>query len=241
MLSRGVSATRRVLALPTLGAALTLIAFGVVRGGSDPGPASGERLVVAIDPPADAAAVAMAEHVLRTRIEDPTVIPAGDRIVVELGESDPEIVRMTIELIERTAKLEVRAADRREVAISASAIVAARIDDGGVAIELADPAPLARFRQGSPIEVALDGKIQFTGAIDRIAGGELHVPVRAEDARHLVDLIEAGAVHPLHVVSRTPFTRATGFVPRAWPFLAAGAVLLIVVALLWRRPRVTRP
>ena len=53
----------------------------------------------------------------------------------------------------------------------------------------------------------------------------------------LRSLLVAGAAHAMHVLRREPFTRATGFVPRAWPFLAAGAVLLAAAALAGRKKR----
>ena len=46
----------------------------------------------------------------------------------------------------------------------------------------------------------------------------------------------------LGVTAQTQFSRATGFLPRAWPFLAIGGALMIVAALLWwsgRPKRVT--
>jgi hypothetical protein len=54
------------------------------------------------------------------------------------------------------------------------------------------------------------------------------------DAIELVSVVEAGAIGPLRIQRQEPFSRATGFLPRAWPFLAIGAVLLIVAALLSR-------
>jgi hypothetical protein len=50
----------------------------------------------------------------------------------------------------------------------------------------------------------------------------------------LLERTKAG-VPAMRVVSRTAFTRATGFFPRAWPFLAAGLVLLVVAGIVWRR------
>jgi hypothetical protein len=49
-----------------------------------------------------------------------------------------------------------------------------------------------------------------------------------------IQLGDSGHCH-MHIASEGTFTRATGFVPRAWPFVAAAAVLLAVGALLWRR------
>jgi len=161
---------------------------------------------------------------------------------VELGDEAPEIVRMTAEILERTASLEVRAADSDEIVLAGRAITRAQVESGGVSLDVSDAARLARVTPGTAIKIVFAGKERFTGAIDRVAGSALHIPTTgaSEDeaigkALDLVAMIEAGAVHPLHVVERTPFTRATGFLPRAWPFFIAGAVLLVVAGLMWRR------
>lgn len=139
---------RRLATIPIIGAALGLLAFGVVRGASDPGPGRGTRLAVAVDPPLDTDARQLAERVIRERIElkgaESRIVGTNDGFIVEVAEDDPEII--------------------------AAQVVA----------------------------------------------------------------IEAGAVHPMHVVRRDPFTRATGFWPRSAPFLAIAAVLLLVAAFVWR-------
>src|SRR5450432_3338798 len=90
--------------------------FGVVRGLSSTGPAHGTRMVVAIAPPVNAEVVAMAEHVVASRldekgVEKTRVTAASDMLVVEVGTTDEQIVDDEIALLERTAKLEVHVVD----------------------------------------------------------------------------------------------------------------------------------
>src|SRR4051812_16243813 len=86
----------RFVAIPLLGVGLTLGAFGVIRGAANPGPAKGVRLVLAIAPPVSEDVRAMAAHVVRERVEergmDTRVVEAGDGLVVELGDSDAQII-----------------------------------------------------------------------------------------------------------------------------------------------------
>src|SRR6267378_3841722 len=93
---------RRLLALTVLALALGTAVFGVVRGLSQTGPASGVRLVVAIAPPVDDAAREIAEHVVKTRAGMPgldyRVVPAGDGLIVELGTAHPVHVTSGAEL-----------------------------------------------------------------------------------------------------------------------------------------------
>jgi hypothetical protein len=55
------------------------------------------------------------------------------------------------------------------------------------------------------------------------------------DAIDLRAVLEAGAAHQLSVIASTPFTRATEFLPRAWPFLALALASLAGAWLVWRR------
>jgi hypothetical protein len=142
---------RRIAAIPLAAAAIAVVAIGVVRGVLPAGPAQGERLVVALDPPVDTAMRTKAEEAARDRLDDRgrelRIVSNGDRFIIEIGETDRESLDIMVGLLER------------------------------------------RHEQ-----------------------------------------------HPaMHVVSRTPFTRATGFLPRAWPFLVAGVVLLLVAGIAWRR------
>lgn len=229
--------TRRLVALPLVGVAVTLIAFGVVRGVISTGPSHGKRLIVAIEPPVDDAARTMAAHVARARLDDKEmplhIVPAGDRLVVEVGSDDAHIVNEMAQLLERTGKLEVRAGD---TSFDGRAIRRAEVLGDGVAIEVDDAGRLAKVAPGTPIEFVLDGTVRMGALPDRVLSTELHVrPNAGATSTQLVDLIEAGAVHPLHVRSQEAFSRATGFVPRAWPFFAIAGVLLVVVAILIRR------
>jgi hypothetical protein len=221
-----------------------LAGFGILRGLSDSGPASGVRVVVSIDPPLDAPAVEMAEQVTRDRVEEKgvetRVIPAGDHLIVEFGDADREIVREMIALIERTGALEIRAGG--VAVLDPRAIARAYIDETGVVIVARDAAALAKIHEGDQLTFVFEGKTRRTAPVDHIAGNELHVQAgglgsSGSDeafviADHLLSVIQAGAVHPLHVTQQEPFTRAAGFFPRAWPFVVPGLVLIVLAVLL---------
>ena len=101
----------RFAAIPLLGVGLTLGAFGVIRGVMNPGPAAGQRIVLAIAPPVSEDARAMAVDVVKDRVEEKgtetRVVPAGDRIVVELGTTDAASAGEITALLQRTAKVEL--------------------------------------------------------------------------------------------------------------------------------------
>jgi hypothetical protein len=88
-----------------------------------------------------------------------------------------------------------------------------------------------RLPAGGSVALVVDGVVHAIGAV---TGTTLHVvtndPVEVLD---LVSLIDAGTVHPLHVMKREPFSRATGFLPRAWAFLVIGALFGIAGAVVW--------
>ncbi len=75
----------------------------------------------------------------------------------------------------------------------------------------------------------------------RVIGGHdgLVVELATQDPKAVAEataqLETDGPYHHMHVDRAVAFTRATGFVPRAWPFFAAAAVMLAGAALLWRR------
>src|SRR3569623_1532201 len=98
-------------AIPLLGVGLTLAGFGVIRGAMDAGPGAGTRLVLGIAPPVDEDVREMAVHIAKARVEEKgaetRVVPAGDRIVVELDTTDPELVKDTSDLLGRTARVEL--------------------------------------------------------------------------------------------------------------------------------------
>lgn len=233
---------RQVSAIAVLGTALTLFAFGVVRGTMATGPAHGTRLIVSIDPPLDRDALELAEHVVRERVgTDPRVVASGGRVIVEVAADDPKTVDLIAALLERPAKLELYASSSAGslepgVVLDGRSIRRAAVALGGVAIEVRDAAALANLRAGQAVAFVLDGRAGFVGTPDRIVGVELHVPIAdTAKARELVTMIEAGAAHPAHVVHREAFARATGFWPRARTFLALALALLGVAALLWWR------
>jgi hypothetical protein len=240
-----MSTTRRLAAIPVIGVALGLCAFGVIRGATNAGPAHGVRLIVAIEPPVDDAARTMAAHVAQERLDEKglevRVVPAGNTLVAEVGTDDPAVVTNLRELLERTANLEVRPVNSTDVVLDGRAIERAEVLAGGVAIEVRSPDQLARVTPGVPIEFVLDGHIRMTAAPDRVIGRELHVPVSGNDvdatraALEFVAAIEAGAVRPMHVRSHEMFQRATGFWPRAWPFFAVAAVFSLAALVLLRR------
>jgi hypothetical protein len=331
-----VSEVRRLVGAVIAVMGLGTGVFGVVRGLSSTGPAHGVRMVVAIGPPVDAAVIAMAEHVAKTRLEETgvetRVNAAGEMLVVEVGETDEQIVDLEVALLERTAKLEVHVVDganpwlgriaavaatdpaareagirvdggvlvakdrttqlsvadadaigcagrvedgkrrcvqrgadvlvtyvsglevpptdrlvaygpteggwrpyvlERDVVLDGSAIRRAEVFAGGVAIEADAP----RVKPNLTLAFVLDGKVHGVATADIAAPPKLHVLTSGANeaaafraAHDLVDVIEAGAAHPLHVTHRMAFERATGFVPRAWPFFAVGGVLLLVGA-----------
>ncbi len=347
--------TPRIVALFLVALGLGLVAFGVIRGVRPAGPAHGVRLVFDIEPPVDDAAREIAQHIVDARIGEKwlelRVVPAGDQLVVEVGEDDPGFLHELVTLLERTATLELHTVDDaaslwsaavvafvgvdRDAAAAAgvrvegtnlvaddrwselsiaeakaigctglvqegkrrcmrrggellAAYVAtavsrdpslgmfegrilaygrigetatwrayvldptvrldgrsvrrAEVASGGVAIEVDKP---VESLKGVTLAFVFDGAVKLVATPDRVTGLQLHVPTPGptEDAAFktaldLVAILEAAAVHPLHVRGQDTFSRATGFFPRAWPFFAAALVLVIIAAVLWRR-RVT--
>ena len=236
---------RFILALFVGVMGLGLVAFGILRGASKSGPGEGFRLTVAIEPPLDPATVMIAEHAMRDRVEEKgaetRVIPAGDHLIIELGETDPMVIHEFAALIERREPLEIRAGD--VPVLVPSAIAAVQADLTGVAITVRDPSALAEIPQGTELSFVYAGKLRYTAPADHVAGNGLHVRAGgletdegARIADDLVAIVYAGAMHPLHVTHEEPFTRATGALPRAWPFAVPGLVLL-AFALLLRVPR----
>ncbi len=127
----------------------------------------------------------------------------------------------------------------RKVLLDGRAIRSAKTAYDHVVIEADQPVGTLL---GVRIAVVFEGVVRFVSTPDQVTGTQLHVPTpgRTEDetfifATELASMAEAGAVHPLQVRSHDTFSRATGFMPRAWPFLAAALVLLMVAAILWRR------
>lgn len=130
-----------------------------------------------------------------------------------------------------------------KVLLEGRAIHDAHLADHGVDLELAEPKIVAA--PGTALAFLLGGKVDAVATVHASSPGQLQLRTSGRDAdaavvaMNLLSVVRAGAVHPLHVIRREPFTRATGFVPRAWPFLAIGAVLLIAAVLvLLRRRRV---
>jgi hypothetical protein len=348
----------RFVAVPLLGVGLTLGAFGVIRGVTNPGPGAGERIVLAIAPPLDDDARDMAVHIAKDRVEEKgaetRVVAAGDQLVVELGETDPTMISETTALLTRTAKVELHvvmpndswpaadyvatddhakqlgihvadgallAEDRESdlpiaeadaigchgreedgkrhcivrgdrilstylAAIPALAVPRGRIlaygpaeairarawrtyllddlvlvtgpeilrvelGDGGVIIDLAAEAArrvvaTASTRPGAAIATVLDGTVKMLAPLPAdTREPTLHLRTTAvagkldetafRDAIELRSILEAGAAHKLNVIASTPFTRATGFFPRAWPFLLLALVSLVAGWFVWRR------
>jgi hypothetical protein len=96
-----VSDTRKLVALFIAVMAFGFVVFGIVRGASSAGPASGTRLIVTIAPPVDADAVARCQEVAKARLPTARVVPSGERLVVEVPAQDKAAVS------EATAKLEM--------------------------------------------------------------------------------------------------------------------------------------
>ena len=129
----------------------------------------------------------------------------------------------------------------RDVLVDGHAIRRAEVASGGVAIDVTDA---SRVKANAPIAFVLDGRVHGVVTPDQVGATQIHVvtPGDTEDAAiaaalELVDVVEAGAAHPLHVESRDSFTRATGFLPRAWPFFAVFGVMVLVAGVIGRRTR----
>lgn len=237
---------RRLVALPVLATALTLIVFGVVRGVTNTGPAQGTRLSVKLEPPVDDAAVEMAIRTVHDRIDEKggssRVIRGSQGLVVEVGEQDPELVRLLVALVERRAKVELRVGETPFLDGNAIRTVE-MVGPDLVMIGAARPEMLAAATAGATIAIVLDGQLKQTATVARVNGAmlELRIAGATQDATiaaglELVSVIQAGAARPMQVTNRTPFTRATGFWPRGLPFFGVGAVLVIVgLVLLWPR------
>lgn len=203
-----------------------IAAFGVVRGLSSTGPAQGIRHIITLAQPGD---VALAQQALRDRLgPEARVLATGDGLVAETAED-------ATALIERVAHVELRDAEHPDVSLDGHALTRITADDQGVTIEAAAPLP---FHVHSEVTFALDGKIHLAATPDHVDGATMHVPMASmRQSDDLRAMLVAGAAPPLHVASKQPFTRPTGFFPRAWPFLAIGAVLLAVGAVLALRKR----
>jgi hypothetical protein len=235
-----MSDTRRLVALVFALIGLGVAVFGVVRGLSKTGPAEGIRMTISIDPPIDADAVAVAKHVVTDRVDEKgletRVMPAGDKLVVELGGADAETAVAIRALLERTAKVDILDATTQQLVLEGKRVRGAEVSRGGVAIEVPDA---RAFKPGQSLAFVFEGKVRATHAVDAATATNVHVTIGTNDAdfiaaNELVGMLHAGAVHPLHVTKVDTFTRATGFLPRAWLFLAIGGVLVLagtVVAL----------
>lgn len=325
-----MSDARRLVALIVAVIGLGIAVFGVVRGISKTGPAQGVRLTIAIEPPVDAPALAMAQEVVKDRIDEKglesRVAPAGDKIILEAS-GDPEMIARTIEMLERTAALQIHAVDpvhpwlartaairdpalrveggvlvaddrrvdlpiaeaealgctgadrdgvrscfvpghvalakalapldvppdrlvaygftedgrtwrpyvlERPVLLEGRAIRRAEAAVDGVAIDATDT---SRIQMNAVLAFVLDGRVKQIRTVDRVTPASFHVRTAAttagtRDALELVSVINAGAVRPLKVTKQEPFTRTTGFLPRAWLFLAIGGFLLLAGTLL---------
>ena len=201
--------------------------FGIVLGLSASGPARGIRHIVTIDPPANAL---VGQQTLVERLgSDSRVAPAGDRLVVE---SPIDVTA----LIERTGHVELRDAEHQETVVDARTLKRIDADDHGVTIEGSAPLP---FHVHSEVTFVLDGQIKLAATPDKVDGATMHVPMASlAQAQDLRAMLLAGAATGMHVASREPFSRAVGFWPRAWLFLAiAAACELVAAALLFVKRR----
>lgn len=103
-----MSDTRRLVALIIAVTAFGVLVFGVARGVSASGPASGTRLIVSVAPPRDDAAIAQCVEVARTQMgSSGRVIGGADGLVVEIATQDPK------EVAAATATLEADGAHHR--------------------------------------------------------------------------------------------------------------------------------
>lgn len=215
--------TALVLAVIGFGIAV----FGIVLGLSASGPASGIRHIVTVDPPANAL---VAQQTLVERLgSDSRVAAAGDRVVVE---SPVDVTA----LIERSGHVELRDAEHKATVVDGRTLSRIDADDHGVTIYASAALP---FHVHSEVTFALDGQIKLAATPDLVDGATMHVPMASlAQAQDLRAMLLAGAAPGMHVASREPFSRAVGFWPRAWLFLAfAGACELIAAALLFLKRR----
>jgi hypothetical protein len=135
------------------------------------------------------------------------------------------------------------------VLAAGSEIRRAELGDGGVVLDLSAEAArrvvaTASTRAGAPIAVVLDGSVKAVAPLPAdTREPTLHLrPAAAKtdadtmrDAIELDSVLAAGAAHKLNVIASTPFTRATGFLPRAWIFLVLALISLIAGWFVWRR------
>ena len=201
--------------------------FGIVLGLSASGPAHGIRHIVTIDPPGSAL---VAQQTLVQRLgSDSRVAPAGDRLVVESP------VDATA-LIERTGHVELRDAEHTASVVDGRTLQRIDADGHGVTIYASAALP---FHVHSEVTFAEGGVIKLAATPDQVDGATMHVPMASlAQAQDLRAMLLAGASPGMHVASREPFSRAVGFWPRAWLFLAiAGACELIAAALLFVKRR----
>jgi hypothetical protein len=183
---------------------------------------AGEIRVVAGAPVADQRKV-LAAYLAGLAARAPALAAPQDRVIA-YERIDPA---WRPYLLERASLVDPRTILRAEIAAD------------GVAVYTAGATQL---KVGVPVAFVLDDAVTFVGRPDRVDATAFHVPTSgpSEDAAiraamDLVTVIEIGAAHPLHVTRKEPFSRATGFVPRAWPFLAIGLALAIAGVLVWRR------
>jgi hypothetical protein len=136
-----MSDARRLVAVIVAVIGLGIAVFGVVRGISKTGPAQGVRMTVALEPPVDADALAIAKHVVTDRIDEKgvetRVMPAGDKLVVEIGDTDPELIAQLVEVLERVGTLEIHAVDAVHPWLARTRVLAgnsALREEGGILV-----------------------------------------------------------------------------------------------------------
>ncbi len=241
---------RRIVAIPIAGAALALLAFGIVRGTRSTGPARGWRMTIELPGSTDALTRDLARRVLADRLDvlDPRsrVQTAGhSHLVAEIPEVDERMIPELARALERQATVELRAEDGSVIADDAH-VRGAEIDPSGVWIQV-ERASVASI--GQLVVVVLDGEPRHRYAADRATDRAVHLAVgRSSDdaalraSMDVVRAIEAGAAPRMRVRDPHRFSRAIGFWPRAWPFLVSASVLLGIAAVLatWGRPSSSR-
>ncbi|MEO6773858.1 MAG: hypothetical protein ABI467_12735 [Kofleriaceae bacterium] len=174
------------------------------------------------------------EHAWRTYLlDDPVLVGGGDVQRVELGDGEV-IVELDPEAARRVA---AQASTRAGVPI---AVVLDGTVKAVAPLPPPRPEPTLHLRTTDP-SGASSGSSGSSGSSSPGASGASgagSADVTADrDALELKTVIEAGAVHPLSVVSSMPFTRAVGFLPRAWPFLALALLFSVAGAVFARRRR----
>jgi len=160
----------------------------------------------------------------------------GDRRAQLVRDIANQVAAPALGCLERTGHVELRDAEHTATVVDGRTLQRIDADDHGVTIYASAALP---FHVHSEVTFAEGGAIKLAATPDQVDGATMHVPMASlAQAQDLRAMLLAGASPGMHVASREPFSRAVGFWPRAWLFLAiAGACELIAAALLFVKRR----